>query len=211
MLSAFQVVCSAVVPDALLPEWVPNAHPLIVHFPIALVFVAVAADALALWLGARWRTGREVATGLYVATGLSAVVSYYSGTWAADTVTVATPAAAETLSTHAFWAWYTMASLGLYAAVRAGGLFVASVRGRRELHALLFAIGVGTLFPVYKTGENGGAMVYRRGVGVMQTQTAPAASPSDASSDAPSATHSVSPDSTRPGAASSQAAGSKRK
>jgi uncharacterized membrane protein len=202
-----------VVPDALLPEWVPNAHPLIVHFPIALVFVAVAADALALWLGARWRTGREVATGLYVATGLSAVGSYYSGTWAVSTVTVATPAAAETLSTHAFWAWYTMVSLGLYAAVRAGGLFVASIRGRRDLHALLFVIGLGTLFPVYKTGENGGAMVYRRGVGVTQTQTAPGTAPSDAASNSPSGAHSSPPDSTRPAATPRRApgpAGSKR-
>ena len=88
------------VPDFLLPEWVPNAHPLIVHFPIALIFVAATADGLALWTGPRWRTGREVATGLYGATALSAVVSYYSGTWAIDTVTIATPEAAQTLSTR---------------------------------------------------------------------------------------------------------------
>ena len=90
------------VPDFLLPEWVPNAHPLIVHFPIALIFVAVAADALALWLGEKWETGPEVATGLYAATGLSAIVSYYSGTWAINTVSIATPGAAQTLTTHSF-------------------------------------------------------------------------------------------------------------
>ena len=63
------------VPDFLPPEWVPNAHPLIVHFPIALIFVAVATDALALRLEERWETGREVATGLYAATGLGAILS----------------------------------------------------------------------------------------------------------------------------------------
>ncbi len=169
------------VPDFLLPEWVPNAHPLIVHFPIALIFVAAAADALALWLGRRWETGREVATGLYAATGLSAIVSYYSGTWAAATVTVATSGAAETLSTHASWAWYTMVATSGYAAVRAAGLFLSTVRARRRLHALFFVVGLGTLFPLYKTGENGGEMVYRRGVGVARTQQ-----PADASAAAPS-------------------------
>jgi uncharacterized membrane protein len=162
-----------VVPDFLLPEWVPNAHPLIVHFPIALIFVAVAADTLALWLGERWKTGQEVATGLYLATGLSAIVSYYSGTWAIDTVTIATPDAAQTLSTHSFWAWYTMVTTSGYALVRAAGLFVAAIRGSRAAHVVLFVVGLGTLFPLYKTGENGGEMVYRQGVGVTRIQEVP--------------------------------------
>lgn len=166
------------VPDFLLPEWVPNAHPLIVHFPIALIFVAVA---LALWLEERWETGQEVATGLYVATGLSAVVSYYSGTWPIDTVSLATPGAAETLSTHSFWAWYTMLSTGGCALVRTAGLFVARVRTNQAAHVVLFVVGLGTLFPLYKTGENGGAMVYKRGVGVTRIQEVPA--PGNASPD----------------------------
>jgi uncharacterized membrane protein len=166
-----------VVPDFLLPEWVPNAHPLIVHFPIALIFVAIAADALALWLGERWKTGQEVATALYVATGLSAIASYYSGTWAVDTVAIATPGAAQTLSTHSFWAWYTMVSTSGYALVRILGVFVPWVRARRAAHAVLFVLGVGTLYPMYETGENGGAMVYKRGVGVTRIQKVPATSP----------------------------------
>ena len=165
------------VPDFLLPEWVPNAHPLIVHFPIALIFVAIAADALALWLGERWETGQEVATGLFVATGLSAVVSYYSGTWAADTVTIATSGAAQTLSVHASWAWYTMLSTGGYALVRTLGVVVPWMRARRSLHVGLFVVGLGTLFPMYMTGENGGAMVYKNGVGVTRVQEPQVASP----------------------------------
>jgi uncharacterized membrane protein len=159
-----------VVPEFLLPDWVPNAHPLIVHFPIALIFIALAADTLALWLGERWETGWEVATGLYVATGLSAIVSYYSGTWAIDTVTIATADAARTLSTHSHWAWYTMLATGGYALVRTVGVFVPRVRGSRAAHVLLLVVGLGTVFPLYKTGENGGAMVYKRGVGVTRVQ-----------------------------------------
>jgi len=165
-----------VVPDFLLPEWVPNAHPLIVHFPIALIFVATAADALALWLGERWETGQEVAAALYAATGLSAIVSYYSGTWAIDTVSVVTPGAAQTLSTHSFWAWYTMVSTSGYALLRILGVFVPWLRTRRSVHAALFVIGLGTFFPMYETGENGGAMVYKRGVGVTRVQEVPTSS-----------------------------------
>jgi uncharacterized membrane protein len=162
------------VPDFLLPEWVPNAHPLIVHFPIALLFLAAAADALALWLGARWRTGREVATGLYVLTGLSAVVTYVSGTWAVDTVTVSTSAAAQTLSTHASWAWTTMVVTAAYGVVRGAALFVEAARARRLVHAAFFVVGLGTFFPLWKVGENGGQMVYQHGVGVTRTQSPPA-------------------------------------
>ncbi len=162
------------VPDFLLPEWVPNAHPLIVHFPIALLFLAAAADALALWLGPRWRTGREVATGLYVLTGLSAVVTYVSGTWAVGTVTVSTAGAAETLSTHASWAWYTMVVTAAYGVVRGAALFVGAARSRRLVHAAFFVVGLGTFFPLWKVGENGGQMVYQHGVGVTRTQSSPA-------------------------------------
>ena len=149
-------LCLLVIPDPLLPEWVPNAHPLIVHFPIALLFIAVAADAVALWLGRRWRTGREVATGLWVATGLSAVVTYYSGMWAADTMAITTSRTAGTLSTHATWGWYTMLATGGYALVRTVALFVPAVRMRRGVHIAFCVVGLGAFFPLWKVGENGG-------------------------------------------------------
>lgn len=174
------------VPDPLLPDWVPNAHPLIVHFPIALLFMAVVADAMALWLGDRWDTGQEVATALFACTGLSAVVTYYSGTWALDTVTVTSPEAVRTLATHSLWGWYTMLATGGYALMRGALLFVPAVRTRRLAHAGLFVAALGTFFPMWKAGENGGKMVYRHGVGVTQIQE-PAASPPDSTQQPPAA------------------------
>jgi len=147
----------------------PSAHRSLPHRP----HLCCCHCGWALWIGPRWRTGREVATGLYGTTALSAVVSYYSGTWAIDTITIATPEAAQTLSAHSYWAWYTMVSTGAHASARAISLFLAHIRSRRLLHAVFFVVGLGILFPIYKTGENGGEMVYQRGVGVTQTQELP--------------------------------------
>jgi uncharacterized membrane protein len=182
-----QTLLIPVIPDALLPEWVPNAHPLIVHFPIALLFLAAAADALAVLLRDRWPTGREVATGLYAALGLSAVFTYYSGTWAVGTVDVDTAAAAQTLSTHSTWAWYTAVFTGVYGGVRLAALLVPRARARRAVHVAFFVVGLAAFWPLWKVGENGGEMVYRHGVGVQETQATsppdpqPAARPSSAS------------------------------
>jgi uncharacterized membrane protein len=70
-----------------------------------------------------------------------------------------------------------MVSTGGYALVRALGVFVSWMRARRAFHAALFVVGLGTLFPLYMTGENGGAMVYKNGVGVARTQAPQVASP----------------------------------
>lgn len=36
----------------MVPEWAPNAHPIVVHFPIALLVLAILADFLSVVL---WR------------------------------------------------------------------------------------------------------------------------------------------------------------
>lgn len=48
----------------LVPEWAPNVHPLIVHFPIALLFAAVLVDAAALAVRRRYPGVRYAAVGL---------------------------------------------------------------------------------------------------------------------------------------------------
>lgn len=167
------------IPDALLPEWVPNAHPLIVHFPIAFLFLAAAVDALAVVLRERWRTGREVAAGLYGMAALSTVGTYLSGTWAVPTVAIDTAAAAQTLSTHATWAWYTTVFAGAYGLVRAAAVLVPAARARRFVHVVLFAVGLLVFIPLWKVGENGGQMVYEHGVGVSEAKPRASAPASD--------------------------------
>ena len=72
---------------SLVPGWAPNLHPLIIHFPIALLFAAAMVDLVdalferPAWLGVG-------ATSLYLVGAAAAVVAYLTGRQAAATVFV---------------------------------------------------------------------------------------------------------------------------
>lgn len=148
----------------MLPEWAPNAHPMIVHFPLALLFVAVAVDVLSFVLR-RWTWVRPAAVGLYVLGGASAVVTYVTGDWAAESVRV--PAAAEPLLTaHADLGWWTMVFFGGYALVRLGAQLYPPVCNRAAVQGLLCVVALVGLYLPWEAGEHGAQLVYQHGVGV---------------------------------------------
>ncbi len=154
----------------MLPEWAPNLHPLIVHFPLALLVVAVLADLLAFAVR-RWTWLRPAATGLYVLGGASAVLTYFTGTWAADVVGVS--AEAEPLLTeHADLGWWTMWFFGVYALIRLGAAWYDAMRDHRAAQGVLCAVALGGLFLLWETGEHGGELVYRHGIGVAAVEQA---------------------------------------
>ncbi len=149
----------------MLPEWAPNWHPLIVHFPLALLVVAVGADSVAL-MKRRWTWLRPMVLALYVAGAVSAIATYFTGTWAADSVG-ALPAAAESvLSTHADWGWWTMWFFGVYAIARVGAWRIGVARDRRGGEGAFFAVALVGLVLLWQAGEHGAQLVYRHGVGV---------------------------------------------
>lgn len=153
----------------LLPEWAPNVHPLIVHFPIALVVGAVVVDLLSLVLR-RWDWLRPGAVFLYVLGGASAVATYFTGTWAADTVSV--PAQAQSVLTeHSNLGWWTMWFFGIYALVRLGAYLWPRARRRAVVQGALLLLALGGSYLLYETGDRGAEMVYRYGVGVQQTES----------------------------------------
>lgn len=146
-----------------LPEWAPHVHPLIVHFPLALLFTAVLVDLLALifsrqvWL--RWAS-----SGLYALGALSALVAFYSGRDAAESVFLSA-SANSLLTDHANWAEWTVWFYGVYAVVR-GFVEWRQIEPVRVVTVLLFVIGAGGLLLVKETGEHGAQLVYQHGVGV---------------------------------------------
>ena len=145
-------------------DWAPNVHPLVVHFPVALLWVAALVDAVALVVRRRHPWVRTSAVGLYALGALSAAAAFLTGRSASDSVDL--PAQAlTTLNAHADWALYLVWFAGLYALAR-----VAALRADRQrrvaVHLPLAALGVVGLLLVQQTAERGGRLVYQYGVAV---------------------------------------------
>ena len=166
------------------PDWAPGLHPLVVHFPIALLVVAALADALALAARlANTRAARGLhaaAVGLFALGAVAAVAAYRTGNAASETVSVPVDALGL-LNAHADAAWGLVWAAALFALVRVG-VFALAPRAPRwgeapALHAALALVGVAGLALLYQTAERGGELVYRHGIGVAAVAGAPAATP----------------------------------
>jgi uncharacterized membrane protein len=147
------------------PDWAPNIHPLLVHFPIALMMVAALANFVSLFIKEKWWDEIKN-TVLYVTGALFAGITYYSGTVAADTVFL--PAEAQSvLSEHAEWAEYLLWFIILYSLLRIAfhwfDLFQI-----KAFRIIAFITVLPGLFMVYETAEYGGKMVYGYGAGTGQ-------------------------------------------
>jgi len=150
-----------------LPEWAPNVHPILVHFPIALLVIAVLFDGAALFL--RRRSGvHATAVALFTLGAVAALAAFLTGRAAADEILL--PAAAQTtLTDHADWATLTVWFYGIFALARLAVLWF-NHKGRPWAQgwaqALAFLVGAGGLFLLVQTGDRGAQMVFQYGVGV---------------------------------------------
>ena len=148
----------------MLPDWAPNVHPLVVHFPIALLFVGALVDAVALVVRDRHPWVRTSAVGLYALGALGTVAAFFTGRDASDEVDLPVRAL-TTLNAHADWALYLVWFASLYAALR-----VAVLYWKREVslavHLPLALLGLAGLLLVQQTAERGGRLVYEYGVAV---------------------------------------------
>ncbi len=151
----------------LIPEWMSNIHPLIIHFPIALLVIAVTADFAGLILK-RYLWIKPAALWLYIFGALGTIGAYLTGKQAADIVYFP-PSSYPVISTHADLALYTMLFFGIYALVR---LFIFWKKWDRStvVSVILFIIAAAGLGLVQQTAEHGGELVFRYGVGT-RTQT----------------------------------------
>jgi uncharacterized membrane protein len=149
---------------AVLPHWAPNLHPLIVHFPIALLIAALAADLIALALPRpTWADTTDVS--LYFAGAAATVAAYLSGRQAAATVLV--PGMAQiVVRDHWNWALATTISFALVAAMRLA-ITLSGARPPFWVRAsAVAAAGAGALMLV-RTAEQGARLVFEFGVGVL--------------------------------------------
>ena len=148
----------------------PNLHPALVHFPIALSAVALLFEAV-VWL--RWYSAPadRYAAALWILAAAGAGATYAAGRVAADGVGALSPAADAALASHADAGLVTASSLGLLALLRAwlvkrGARHAPDRRDGLRVVALLLALIVQGI--VAYTADLGGALVFRHGVAVSE-------------------------------------------
>jgi len=154
---------------ASLTDWtsLPNLHPLLVHFPIALLPTALALELVGLLRARPWWPSRAAATLLAMSAVLT-YLAYEAGEKAARTLTALSTEAQAVLAEHdtaAAWALrITVLAVLLRVAVAFHGRSrVAWYRAERGLSALVTALAV---VAVAWTADLGGRLVYRHGLAV---------------------------------------------
>ena len=145
-----------------LPEWLPNIHPMIVHFPIAIVIIAVFFDLFSqIFPKKRWI--RPAAISLYVLAAVFVLSAFLSGRAAADSVTLSLAANAvlnehADLGTYSMWFFLVIGFIQIM-------LYWQKVE-QRWLNVGLLVAAIGGVGLILETAEHGGELVYKHGVGV---------------------------------------------
>lgn len=148
----------------IIPDWAPSIHPMLVHFPIALLITAAVLDITGLVLKKDGRL-RFCAVTVYVLGVMGALASFFTGRDAGDSILLSADAN-PFLTDHADWALRLVWFFGIYALIRIVELWRYETP-RAALWWPLTIIGAGGLFLVQETAERGARLVYEQGVGVV--------------------------------------------
>ena len=147
----------------LVPGWAPNIHPLLVHFPIALLSAAIAVDLVgcACWCN---KPLRQAATLLYVIGTVGAIAAYLTGRAASQSIWL--PGMAEpVLKEHWDWALRTVWFFTIVTVVRLVLLRPARREPAVALVAALALVGLVGIGLLLETGDRGGRLVFQHAVG----------------------------------------------
>ena len=158
---------------SLTPAWAPNLHPLVVHFPIALLFAAAAVDAAGLVMQER-KPVRDAATWLYIAGAATAVCAYFTGYTAAQAADLTAELAAR-VDAHGDWAFAATWPFAFLASLRLAMSY--AFRPRLSLRVGAFAVALVGLGALAQTALHGARLVFEEGLGVRAVALARQASP----------------------------------
>jgi uncharacterized membrane protein len=148
---------------SLIPDWAPNIHPLLVHFPISLLIAATVVDLLSLMWPAR-RAIRDTATWFYCAGAFMAMAAYFSGLAAAGALRVS-PETGAAVTSHFMWADRTTWFFVVFASFRMTLSYIwkSATRWLALLSLIGALVGLGLLLAATTHGER---LVFRFGLGV---------------------------------------------
>lgn len=148
----------------LIPSWAPNVHPLVIHFPIVLVLLALLLDAIAVVRPSPGLAATAVAA--YALGAFSALVAVLTGSDASGEVFI--PGMAHPMvEDHQHWALATTIALITVAIVRGVIHAVGRQPGGRGRRIALLAVTLALAVMVEQTAERGARLVYEEGIGVV--------------------------------------------
>ena len=146
---------------ALLPSWTPNLHPLVVHFPIAMLTAAFVADLIAFILPHPTKA-EHISTWLYTIGASLAVIAYFSGDAAARTVSISLDAI-PVLQAHSDWAFRATWSFVFFSSIRLAMSYIHPPTTKQRL--VTFFIAMVSLCALSFTVLYGSRLVFEYGVG----------------------------------------------
>ena len=137
-------------------------HPLVVHFPIALTYVA--AGARILWLVFKREWLSNAATALWVCAALGGFAAAYTGDEAHGPVE-RVPGSRDAVVEHEDWGKRSRNLLIGIAIVELGALALSGNK-QKGLRYVSTAAGLVAMFFMFETGDHGGELVYSYAGGV---------------------------------------------
>jgi uncharacterized membrane protein len=152
----------------------PNIHPALVHFPMALLPVAIGFDLVGWVRALRGRPGGDGATvALYVLAALGAWASVWAGEEAEESLSGLPRSVHDLIHEHEEWAERFLYTIAVVALARVAVAWWGR-RGRPVSRGVLLgaraAVLVGALVALRLlagTADRGGGLVFRAGVAVM--------------------------------------------
>ena len=153
----------------------PSLHVMIIHFPIALLFVAFLFDIGCIIFRKRiWLDRAAIA--LYVMGTVGAGAAYLTGQRAAAALQGLSPATESALADHENLAVLTLITLSVVSLVRLTVSWLARYDRRINLgifRLVAIPVTLAGLVMLALTADRGGKLVYRYGVGVSQEVVEP--------------------------------------
>ncbi len=146
-------------------DYAPNIHPMMVHFPIAILILAIGLNAMTFFIKDEWWDEKKT-TFIYVLGSIAAIITYFTGRSAADTVFLPTQAQ-SLLTDHADWALWTVMFFSIYTIIRIA-LHWYKLLDKKSVQITVFVLGLSGILFLFQTGEYGATMVYGYGVGTGQ-------------------------------------------